>query len=111
MDKNKMVCAWSQAQSRAVIDHENTVSLIDKYVKDKLFHMLKFISSPDLILFSYDDRSLCQLVCRNFSVDQSQQILFWNGFSKYVGLNLNKKRTEVSNAMKKLLKVKTLCTI
>ena len=47
---------WPSMESHSFLDHEKTLVMIEQYVKEDLFHRLKFISSPEMIAFSWDAR-------------------------------------------------------
>ena len=89
-----------------MIDNEATLNMIERYVKNDLFHRLKFISSPEMVMYSKDSRSLCQVACNKFNVDKQDQIRFWAMYSKYIPKFLNKKRSDVSNGVKKQFQCK-----
>ena len=42
---------WSVYQNKVFLDHERTLILIDKYVKNEMFHQLKFILHPEMMIF------------------------------------------------------------
>ena len=52
--------------SNFFLDYEKTVVMIEQFVKGDFFHQLKFISSPEMIEFSWDKNSICQIVCGKF---------------------------------------------
>jgi len=68
------------------------------------FCQLKFISSPEMIEFSWDKNSICQIVCEKFGVSSFEQTFFWSCYKKTVSQKLNKKRAEICNAMRKIFK-------
>ena len=84
-----------------MVDNEATLNMIERYVKNDLFHQLKFISSPEMVMYSNDSRSLCQVACTKFNVDKPSQSGFWARYAKYIPKFLNKKRADVSNGVKK----------
>ena len=83
------------------MDNEATINMIERYVKTNLFHSLKFVSSPEMIEFSSDSRSLSQVACNMFKVPKSYQKTFWGMYSKYIPKFLNKKCADASNGLKK----------
>ena len=97
---------WPSAESNAYLDHEKTLAQIDQYVRSFLFHQLKFISAPEMIAFSKDKRSLCQLFCDKLKVKENEQLQFWSLYTKTINQKLNKKHLEVSNALCKAFKGK-----
>ena len=97
---------WPSLQEKVMIDNEATLNMIEQYVKNDLFHRLKFISSPEMVMYSKDSRSLCQVACNKFNVDKQDQIRFWAMYSKYIPKFLNKKRSDVSNGVKKQFQCK-----
>ena len=95
---------WPSVKSNAHKDHENTMTNLEQYVKNELFHCLKFISSPEMIAFSWDAKSLCQLFCAEFKVSKFEQTGWWSLYHERISQKLNKKRSEVSNAMQNVFK-------
>ena len=81
---------------------------MEQYVKNDLFYRLKFISSPEMMLFSWQAQSICQVVCNKFNVPRNEHVRFWSMYSKTLIQKLNKKRSDVSNAMKRAFQGK--CT-
>ncbi len=43
---------WPVYQNKVFMDHKRTLILIDKYVKNEMFHQLKFILHPEMMIFS-----------------------------------------------------------
>lgn len=99
---------WSVYQNKVFMDHERTLILLDKYVKNDMFHQLKFISCSEMMIFSWEEQSICQVVCTKFNVPKDGRISFWAQYSKTIIQKLNKKRSDVSNAMRKAFKGKYL---
>ena len=99
---------WSSILEKVTMANDATVNMLERYVKGTLFHRLKFISSPEMIMFSKDSRSLCQLVCTMFNVTCAYQIAFWNANSKFIPRFLNKKHADVCNRMKKQFQCKLI---
>ncbi|HEY9300210.1 MAG TPA: hypothetical protein VIQ31_28375 [Phormidium sp.] len=91
---------WPTLEERVFLEKEATVSQIERYVKKDFFHKLKFISCPTMMSFSWDPRSLSQVACNYFNVSKSYQHQFWAHYGRYFPRFLNKKRADVSNAMK-----------
>ena len=90
---------WTSTTSQQFMDHEKTLVLMEAFVRKHIFHRLKFISSPEMVAFSWNEYSLCQMVCKHFHVTKIEQIQFWAWFSKCINQKLNKKRSEISNIM------------
>jgi len=82
---------WPTTSHQAFMDHENTLKLLDKYVQDDIFPCLKFISLPEMIVFSWEKDSICQTVCEKINVEKMEQTRFWSLYSKYISQRLNKK--------------------
>ena len=59
-----------------------------------------------MMLHSQNLRSLCQLFCNKFNVQKSYQGTFWGIYSKTIVKAMNKKRLDVTNAMKQEFKGK-----
>lgn len=95
---------WSVYQNKVFLNHEKTLILLDKYVKNELFHQLKFISCPEMMNFSWEAQSICQVVCTKFNVPKNGHVGFWSQYSKTIIQKLNKMRSDVSHAMKKAFK-------
>jgi len=96
--------AWPSVQDQALLNKDATESMIEQYVKGELFHKLKFISSPEMMMYSQNPRSLCHLFCTKFNVQGTNQGIFWSTYSKVIIKALNKKRSDVTNAMKQAFK-------
>ena len=97
---------WPSTSSQSFFDHEKTKRMMEDYVQKNIFPCLKFISSPEMIAFSWDKMSLCQVVCSHFQVNTLDQTRFWAVYSKYISQKLNKKQAEISNIMKQAFKGK-----
>ena len=83
------------------MEKEATISQIKRYIKNNLFHRLKFILAPEMMDFLRDPRSLIQVACSHFNVPKDYQHQFWAQYGKqWFSKFLNKKRADVSNAMK-----------
>ena len=100
--------SWSAIQAGTYQSHENTMRLLDNFVKTNIFHKIAFISHPSLVAFSKQPQSLCSIVCSYFNVPDKDQEKekFWSVYYKHVEKKLNQKRSDVSNAMKKIFKGK-----
>ena len=110
LPKNKgqifMHSAWPSLNTNTYLDHEKTSTMIEQYVKDKMFHDLVFILNLEMIAFSWEATSICQIVCDKFKVSKFEQTQFWSIYSNRICQKLNKKRSEVSNGMRKVFKCK-----
>ena len=95
---------WPTSSHQSFLDHEKTLHMLDKYVCNEKFPCLKFISLPEMIAFSWEEDSVCQMVCKDFKVDKLEQTRFWSIYSKCISQKLNKKRAEISNLMQKAFK-------
>ena len=95
---------WPSSQSNFFLDYEKTVVMIEQFVKGDFFRWLKFISSPEMIEFSWDKNSICQIVCEKFGVSSFEQTFFWSCYKKTVSQKLNTKCAEICNAMRKVFK-------
>src|SRR5688572_19978574 len=56
--------SWQTEHSKQWFEKERIRVRLEDYVKDELFHSIKFISSPIVMQFSLQPKSLCQLVCK-----------------------------------------------
>ena len=83
---------WPTSSHQSFLDHEKTLHMLDKYVCNDTFLRLKFISSPEMIAFSWDADSVCQMVCKDLKVDKIEQTRFWSIYSKCISPKLNKKK-------------------
>ena len=92
-----------------MVDNDATLNMIERYVKNNLFYKLKFISSPEMVMYSKDSRSLCQVACTKFNVAKQYQSGFWDRYTKYIPKFLNKKHADVSNGVKNNFKVRLTC--
>ena len=98
-------------QEKAYQDNKSTINQIDTYVKTILFRDLKFISDPEMMLYKTDTRSLSYVACTYFKVQREDCSRFWSLYSKWIPKKLNKKRSDVSNSLKKLFKGKFIFSI
>lgn len=99
---------WTSLHEKITMHNDATVNMLEHYVKNNLFHRLKFISSPEMVMFSRDSRSLCQHVCSLFQAIGAYQITFWNTNSIFIPRFLNKKQGDVCNALKKQFQSKLI---
>src|SRR5687767_3380493 len=102
---------WTSTSSQQFMDFEKTLVLLKDFVRKNIFHRLKFISSPEMVAFSWNEYSLCQMVCKHFQVTKIEQIQFWSVYSKCINQKLNKKRSEISNIMRKAFKGKNFSIV
>jgi hypothetical protein len=96
--------SWSTDERKRHMEYDRMKAMVKGYVKTELFHVLKFVSSPSLIQFSSAPKSLCQVVCKKFNVSPHNQESFWNNYGNLIEKTLNRKRSDVSNLMKKAFK-------
>ena len=101
---------WTAMQPDTIFNHNRTIRILDQYVKNDLFHMIVFISSPALTAFSRNAQLLCQVVCNYLNISPNEHECFWMLYAKFVEQKLNQKRSDVSNAIKTTFKGK-LCSI
>ena len=73
---------WSVYQNKLFLDHERALNLLDKYVKNEMFHQLNFISCPEMMIFSWEAQSICQVVCTKSNVPKNGRVSFWLQYSK-----------------------------
>ena len=59
-----------------------------------------------MMIFSWEAQSICQVICTKFNVPENGCVSFWSQYSKAIIQKLNKKRSDVSNAMRKAFKGK-----
>lgn len=97
---------WISIASNSFFDHKKTMVMVEQFVHMEIFYWLKFISSLEMIAFSWSPQSLCQIVCQKFQVDKMEQTRFWLLYSKLISQKLNKKRSEISNIMLKSFRSK-----
>jgi hypothetical protein len=100
--------SWLTKNSQRWFQFEKIKATLEIYVKDELFHTLKFISSPVLMQYSSELRSLCQVVCKKMNIEPEDKEGFWLMYSNIIEKRLNQKRLDVSNLMKKAFKGKIL---
>ena len=96
--------SWQTESSKRWLEFETIRATLENYVKNELFHNLKFISSPTLIHFSTQSKSLCQVVCKHMNVHPNGQEGFWLNYSSIIEEKISQKRSDVSNLMKKTFK-------
>ena len=92
---------WTSLVEKVTLANDATINMLERYVKNTLFYKVKFISSPQMLMFNKDTNSICQVVCSLFNATGTYQMHFWSTHSKYLPRFLNKKRADVSNGMKK----------
>ena len=102
---------WTNIQENTYMEKEATINDIDQFVKSHIFHKLKFISAPEMMDFSKNSQSIAQVVCSKFDVPKLYQTRFWSQYKKYATKFLNKKRADVSNALRNSFKGNTLLHI
>ena len=62
-----------------------------KFHFDSSRYDLVFISNPEMIAFSWEADSICQIVCEKFKVSKFEQTQFWSIYSNCISQKLNKK--------------------
>ena len=92
---------WTSHLEMVTLANDATINMLERYVKNTLFYRMKFISSPEMIMFSKDSRSLCQVVCSLFNAAGTYQMSFWSTYSKFIPRFLNKKHADVCNGLTK----------
>jgi len=92
---------WTSLLEKVTLANDATINMLECYVKNTLFYRVKFISSPQMLMFNKDTNSICQVVCSLFNATGTYQMHFWSIHSKYIPRFLNKKHADVSNALKK----------
>ena len=86
---------WPTTLSQAFFDYERNVKYIDRHVQKEIFPKLKFISSPEMMDFSTDPQSICQVICDMFKVESNGQRHFWSIYKNCISTRLNKKGTRL----------------
>ena len=92
---------WSKMKQDAVTEQRQNRKRIDSFVKDQLFRDLKFIPSGQMMLFSTNKRSLCQLVCTALNIAPTEQQKYWDTYYRCVEKSLNTARNDSVAAVKK----------
>ena len=75
---------WLSLHKKVTLDNDATCHAVECYVKNDLFYHLKFISSPDMIMFNKDSRLICQVASSRFGVRKEFQSTFWSLHSKEI---------------------------
>ena len=57
--------SWATSQEKAYLDHQDTINMIERYVKRFLFKDLKFISDPKMLDWKGEKKSVCQIILSN----------------------------------------------
>lgn len=73
---------WINSASHIYYDKEKTIVLLEDFTRKQLFPLLKFVSAPEMVAFSWEPCSLCQMVCKHFHVNEVEQIGFWAQYYK-----------------------------
>jgi hypothetical protein len=79
--------SWTTANSQRWFQFEKVRATLEIYVKDELFCTLKFVSSPVLMQYSSESRSLCQVVCKKMNVEPEDKEGFWSMYSNIIKKN------------------------
>ena len=80
------------------------------YVKDHLFKDLKFIPSPDMMIFSSEENSLTHFVCMALNITIEDQWSYWSKYAGFIEKAVNAARNDAVSAVKKsFLKGKPNC--
>ena len=74
--------SWPTLDEKTYMEKEATISQIEQYVKNNLFHRLKFISAPEMMDFLRHPRLLTQVACSHFNVPKDYQHWFWAQYGK-----------------------------
>jgi hypothetical protein len=74
---------------------------VEFFVREDLFKKLKFVRDQSEMLYTDNENSICQYVCKGLHVDASERHSWWALEQKSVDMHLNKKRTDVNGTMKK----------
>ena len=67
---------WTSLLGKVILANDAAINMLEHYVKNTLFYRLKFISSPEMIMFNKDSRSLCHVVCSLFNAAGTYQMSF-----------------------------------
>jgi len=99
---------WKKIQQDLKMEETQNKKRIMSYVKDHLFKDLKFIPSPEMMIYTSDRNSLNNYVCTALNIRLEDQ---WNYWAKYAGIiekAVNAARNDAVSAVKKsFLKGKT----
>jgi hypothetical protein len=74
---------------------------VEFFVREDLFKKLKFVRDQSEMLYTENENSICQYVCKGLHVDALERHSWWAMEQKAVDTHLNKKRTDVNGTMKK----------
>src|SRR5690348_2619072 len=88
---------WTSLLEKVTLANDATINMLEWYVKNTMFYRMKFISSPEMIMFNKDSKSLCQVVCSLFNAAGTYQLNFSSTYSKFIPRFLNKKHADVCN--------------
>ena len=79
------------------------IKRVQDWTKHNLFSKIKFIQNDDMLQFSTNEKSICQIVCRAHNViDARKQKWFWqdHGIGKEVRCAIKIKRSDATTAIK-----------
>lgn len=74
---------------------------IFSYVKDHLFKDLKFIPSPEMMIFSIKEKSLNHLVCTALNIRLEDQRNYWSKYAGCIEKAVNAARNNAVLAVKR----------
>lgn len=92
---------WLSTKHNIKVEEKQNKKRVETYVKHYLFKDLKFISSPEMMVFEDKEESLNYLVCHNLNIQPEHHQIFWEKYSKSVEKAINAARNDSVQAMKR----------
>ena len=88
-------------QSILSYNTDHNLSTFKLAVKEHLFPVFKFCTSPKDLVFSVQPNSVCQIVMRHVGIQPEQQEDCWNTYQHHVRSDLSRKRNNVVGQLRK----------
>ena len=93
--------AWffSKNENEAKLSQAHELS---KFAKERLFPRWKFFTNRSQLMWTQTPNSICHYVCTSMNVRPEYRERWWHHHQENVMKELNRKRSDVSSAMKKV---------
>ena len=92
---------WKQMQKNLKMEEKQNQKRILTFEKDHLFKDLKFIPSPEMMIFSNHENSLNFIVCEALNIQINDQQSYWAKYASCVEKSLKAARNDAVSAVKK----------
>ena len=92
---------WEKMQLNLKMEEKQNQKRILTYVKDHLFKDLKFIPSPEMMIYSNKENSLNHYVCTALNIRMEEQWHYWSKYAGCVEKAVNAARNNALSAVKR----------